>query len=496
MIPPFNFRDWTSLSSRLFNKISQGSKGKSFGMALASLAIAIGLHFALLGLIPIAPPSDPPKTPTVIAPSTSPQPVTPKPVAPPSATLAQGDRLSSSPLSQALLADLQSESGTLIGRSLSDAERFQIQQLLRDRSSAPPMSLGNPIPLVIVHDTSGELSRDNLLDRQKQYRGPYGNGVAVYLLRSGEPIITRTDFFTRYRPTATAYEKGLDLLPEKIRNQEARLVWRAINPATQAAALRNITTTLRTQYPINASALAQRASFWLNATSENAYNALAQRGVALDGGKTTALWAIANVCEVALGEANAAVPLARSPQTLPTLQSSCQRLDPLLRANRDRVSTSVNIELIQKQGSECFTTDAEVRYYNSVVQQDYLKIRANQVVPLQTANRPAYTQEQYQALTLLYLKAALLAGRFPAIVTHFALDQAQGQKIGDHCDPRGLDLLRLYSMISQLLNHPPATLYGLKPQYGINPDQGDNVWWSERVLGAMPVATDDRLSSQ
>lgn len=490
MFPPFNFRDWARLHSRLLNKVASLSRGKRLGVAFISFAIALGLHFLLLRLIPIAKTPTPPQTQRATSPASSPAPI-PTPLASPA-----NNQALTSPLSQALLTELNSEPGSLIGRSLSEMARLQIQQILQENPSLSSPPLPGSIPLVIVHDTSGELSRDNLVERQKQYRGPYGNGIAVYILRSGEPIITRSQFFTRYRPTATAYEKGLDLLPEKERNLEARRVWKTINSATRSASLQTIAATLHQQYNINSSALVKRASYWLNSASENAYQALAQRGVAIDGGKTTALWAIANVCEVALGDANAAKPLAQSLNTVPTLQSACQRLDPLLRANRDRVSASVNIELIQRQGSECFTTDSAVRYYNSFVQQDYLRIRSNQVVPLQTSERPAYTDQQYETLARLYLKTALLTGRFPAVVTHYALDQAQGQKIGDHCDPRGLNLMRLYRLISQALNHSPATLYGLRPQYGVNPDQGDNVWWSERVLGAMPTEVGDRVSAQ
>jgi hypothetical protein len=498
MIPPFNFRDWTSLRSHLLTKVTRLSKKQGLGVAFASFAIAVGLHFLLLDLIPIADrqtftPKTTPKTtpkPADIAQSVSPQPIA-----------RSQSNLGTSPIVHALLTELPSYPNTYAGRSLSDMERLQIQQLLslRENPATPSAPVPGEIPLVILHDTSGEFSRQTLLERQKQYQGPYGNGVAVYVLRSGEAIMTRPQFFTRYRPTATAYEKGLDLLSEKIRNQEARLIWQSLTPATRNAALRQIGSSLQTQLRISGAALAKRAAYWLNSVSENAYNALAQQGVALDGGKTTALWTIADVCEAALGDATSVTSFASSPEAATQLQSSCQRLDPLLRANRDRVSTSVNIELIQRQGSECFTTDGEVRSYNSLVTQDYLKIRANQVVPLQTSERPAYTNPQYKALTLLYLKAALMAGRYPALVTHFALDQAKGQKIGDHCDPRGLDLMRLYRLISQTLNHPPDTLYGLRPQYGINPDQGDNVWWSTRVLGSMPsmpMVGGDRLSAQ
>ena len=181
-----------------------------------------------------------------------------------------------------------------------------------------------------------------------------------------------------------------------------------------------------------------------------------------------------------------------SPKYATQLRQTCQRVNPTLQANRTRVGAAVNVELIQQRGSDCFTADIEVRTYNSL--DGAIKIPANRAVPLMLYDGEAYTDGQYEALKTFYLKSVLAAGRFPQMVTHYWLDQGLGKVIGDHCDPRGLNLRKVYSLISDALGHPPGTIYGIQPQYGRNPQKGDNVWWSEAILGSMPRSPEDQAS--
>jgi hypothetical protein len=421
------------------------------GLGLLALIAAIALDWSLLKLTPFS-----------------------------QAFVPQSTAQTTTPLTEvATFSELKSDPTKTVGRLISDQERQRIKEILgKNAVESSSLAPGDP-PLVIIHDTSGEMSRQTILERQKQYRGPYGNGIAVYILRNGEGIITRTPFFSRYRPTATAYEKGVDLLAENVRNQEARRAWRSLSLAARQFALKGIGTVIQKEVNLDGTVLAKRAGYWLNAPSESAFGRI--KGV--DGGKTTALWVIGDVCNAVLAGEKA--EFAASTMAVPTLQNACQKLNPIMQANRDRVMGSVNVELLQQQGSECWTTDEGVRLYNSQVAADYLKIRANRVVSLPN---PTYTDAQYETLKLVYLKAALEGGRFPAIVTHYWLDQGERTKIGDHCDPRGVDLMKLYSLISQSLDHSPDTLYGSKPQYGVHPEQGDNVWWSEWVMGSPPPA--------
>ena len=81
----------------------------------------------------------------------------------------------------------------------------------------------------------------------------------------------------------------------------------------------------------------------------------------------------------------------------------------------------------------------------------------------------------------LYLQAALQAGSFPEITTHFWVDRTAG----DHCDPRCFDLNHLYSVVASTVGHGKGTTYGLKPIYGVV--QGvHNVWWLPAVCGGSP----------
>jgi hypothetical protein len=217
--------------------------------------------------------------------------------------------------------------------------------------------------------------------------------------------------------------------------------------------------------------------------------AYARNPRALDGGRTTAIWAIAELCQTVLNNP------AQLPQTSAAaaddapLRSACQQVNPQLQASQQRLASSMNIELVQTEGSDCFVNDADVQAYNRIADRAY-RIAAGRAVPLETYDRPAYTDNQYEGLTQLYLWGAISAGRFPEIVTHFWLDQGQGQVIGTHCDPRGLNLHRLYRNIALVLGHPSQTLYGAPPQYGQNPAQGDNVWWSDSIMGGAAPTTD------
>jgi hypothetical protein len=223
----------------------------------------------------------------------------------------------------------------------------------------------------------------------------------------------------------------------------------------------------------------------LSASSEQAFEAWQSRNHhSLDGAKTTAIWAIENLCKKVLDDEQRAIALVPSPKKAAQLRQTCQRVHPTLQANRTRVEAAVNVELIQQRGSDCFTADVEVRTYNGL--DGAVKIPANRAVSLMLYNGEAYTDSQYEALKNFYLKSVLAAGRFPQIVTHYWLDQGGSKAIGDHCDPRGLNLTKVYSLISDALGHPPGTIYGIKPQYGRNPQKGDNIWWSEKILGSMP----------
>jgi hypothetical protein len=384
------------------------------------------------------------------------------------------------PSSLASFADSQGLDNSKAGAPLTEIERQRIIQILGESTAIPLPPRFEQTPKFILHDTAGELSDATLQEMTYLVRGPLGNGAAAYLPREGKEIIVRPNFFDLQRPTATEYEKAADILSERARNREARQIWQATNTASQKAVLEVSLAGLDR----DRSSLIKRATLWLTAPSEGAFAAIKARspGLELDGAKTTALWAIAEVCRSALDNEASAIAMASSSPQAKRLQDSCQKLGPLLKESQKRTFSAVNIEIVQRRGADCWIWDSQVKEYNSKVGHS-LKIRANRVPRLHTADRPAYTANQYEGLARLYLRAALQAGQFPEVTTHFWVDQGMVGKIGDHCDPRGLDLRQLYQGISDAIAHPPGTRYGIEPQYGLNPEAGDNVWWAEQVFG-------------
>jgi hypothetical protein len=372
-------------------------------------------------------------------------------------------------------------SNSKVGRPLSDEERRAIAAILGETSINNRAIAFEQTPKLILHDTSGELSDSTIEEKKQSAIGPLGNGINAYVTRAGKVILSRA-FYDPRRPTATVYEKSADILTESQRDVEARRVWQTAAASVKQTALQNAVAGLN----LNEAALMERATTWLNAPSDSAFKALeARSSTSLDGGKTTGLWATAQVCDRVVADKHNAISLASSPASSKTLKAACQKLHPLFQEKRKRVASSVHVEILQMRGSECYTTDAQVQNYNANVA-DGLHIAGDSLVPLQTWEHPAYTDAQYEKVALIYLFAALQANRYPEITTHFWVDQGKVGKIGTHCDPRGLNLTRLYQLISSALGHPPDTLYGIQPQYGLHPEKGDNVWWSEAILSELP----------
>jgi hypothetical protein len=262
-----------------------------------------------------------------------------------------------------------------------------------------------------------------------------------------------------------------------------------LNPTTRQAHLRNAIAEIDPGFV----KFTNRAALWLNASSDQGFDAWQSQNLqSLDGAKTTAIWAVSNLCNRVVSVPKTALNLVQFPKNVHQLVQTCQKLNPILQANRTRVGSSVNVELIQKRGSDCFTADIEVRTYNNL--DGAVKIPENRAIPLANYQGDAYTDSQYEALKNFYLKSTLAAGRFPQIVTHYWLDQRGGRAIGDHCDPRGLNLTEVYARISKDLKHPPGTIYGIKPQYGQNPQKGDNIWWGKAILGEKPQLLNDQAN--
>jgi hypothetical protein len=336
--------------------------------------------------------------------------------------------------------------------------------------------------MIILHDTAGELSREELENRPTHRRTPLGDGIAAYVPREGDVIFTRSVFFTPYRPTATAYERAFDLGAERERNEAMVQVWKNADGTTRQKALQTVISQLDDPPPD----LTNRANLWFTLGDQSFAREFARSPRRLDGGKSTAIWAIAALCEQVFAAQENGSGTTNGINNGPTaLFQACAAVYPQLQTAHQRLASSVNVELVQKEGSDCFTSTAAVQAYNRIADPSH-RIVGGRVDPLATYSRPAYTDSQYAGLVKIYLQAAITAGRFPQIVTHYWLDQGNGQAIGSHCDPRGLDINRLYREIALALDHPGDSLYGPLPKYGLDPAAGDNVWWSEDIMGGPP----------
>ena len=390
------------------------------------------------------------------------------------------EKLSSGP-TIVRVEDLIDENTPLLGRFLTTKERQIIKaQLNLPADFQGELVAGPGIPMMILHDTAGELSREELENRPVYQRTPLGDGIAAYVPREGEVIFTRSVLFTAYRPTATAYERGFDMGSEEERNQGMVQVWQRADGTTRQKALQAVISQLDDPPPD----LANRANLWFTLGDRRFRQEFARSPRRLDGGKSTAIWAIAALCEEILTNKKGEDGATNVTNSTPLAQD-CVDIHPQLQTVQGRLASSFNVELVQKEGSDCFTSTAAVQAYNRIADPAH-RIASGQVRSLATYERTAYSDSQYAGLVKIYLQAAITAGRFPQIVTHYWLDQGNGGVIGSHCDPRGLDINRLYQEIALALNHPTDNLYGPLPQYGLDPAAGDNVWWSDEIMNSLP----------
>jgi hypothetical protein len=95
---------------------------------------------------------------------------------------------------------------------------------------------------------------------------------------------------------------------------------------------------------------------------------------------------------------------------------------------------------------------------------------------------PPYSDDQYESVANLYLRAAYIAGTFPEITTHFVVDSF----IGGHCDPRCFKLHHLYDLIAAKLGHAAGSTYGVVPTYGLKSGTS-TIWWDDGSAGARSV---------
>ncbi|MEG3436813.1 hypothetical protein V0288_06740 [Pannus brasiliensis CCIBt3594] len=334
----------------------------------------------------------------------------------------------------------------LAGKTLEDLERQRIANVLNVPIPNYPVPLDRT-PRFILHDTAWNMSANNIREQQLHAKGPMGLGPNVYVPRGPNAAVKNIidsiarPFFEPHRPTATHYEQAAEILPTETRDQLARAVWRQTPENIRTAALSDALKDVPTSYR-SPKELQRRSRMWFNASSEGKFESIAETMPThyFDGAKTAALWATREICRQSANK-------------------TCDRLRPVFEERDKRVASSVNVEIVQLEGSHCDTTG-------------------------NLKGLPGYTDYQYRETAKLYLYAALQAGQFPEIISHYAADSfLLDQGKSPHCDPRGFDLQRLYDEIGQVAGYPVGKLYGITPRYGTDPRNGVTIWWERRVFG-------------
>jgi hypothetical protein len=346
------------------------------------------------------------------------------------------------------------------GESLTDAEKARIAGLLK-----LPVPASSPLASpqgaqFLLHDTAGILGPDTLQREVDLGRGPLGKGVSAYVPRAGDPVVARPNFFEAKRSTTTEFEKGSDILNFAGRAAGIKQVWESTKSAERDAAFaRALAGTGLTAEEIAAEKGHAEAQIKAGLKAGGAHK---------DKGATSAAWTVEEICG-RLSSGVAAATLAE-PGRDKDLTAACTTLGPVLAAREQRVASTVTVEINQETGLK----------NPAAADQNTCNPKSKNVKPLPN---PAYEDSQYQGIMMLYLRAALTAGAFPKITTHFAVDAfTQG-----HCDPRCFDLDRLYGMIAAAMGHQKGTHYGIDPSYGLA--WGKNaIWWDNTICGKGPPA--------
>jgi hypothetical protein len=336
------------------------------------------------------------------------------------------------------------------GRTLTSSERDRIATYLRSRSiTIAPTADVRSDARFILHDTSVIMS-SSVLDRERQIgRGPLGLGVNAYLPRENSVVLARPTFYEARRPTTTEFEKASDILPKPERERLLRTVWRSTTGNARRQALDNALVNLN----LTSSEIAKEqreASAKLAASSGRIF--------------TTATWSVENICT----RYNSGDRSVVSPGAEASLRSACGTLTNYFNIRNSRVRSAVAAEIIQagvrsERGNQntCDAGNSNIAGF---------------------AN-PPYSENQYNYTLGIYLRAALSAGKFPQMTTHFALDAFDPEA---HCDPRCFNLTKLYGSIASVMGHARGSSYGIVPSYGTRLGT-NNIWWNDRICrGSAP----------
>jgi len=344
------------------------------------------------------------------------------------------------------------------GNTLKPEEKQAIEKMPKVGSPTTSNVTGKlESRLFVVHDTGSPLTATELETQDKKPRtpkpaskGPTGVGYSV-VPRQGDVVMNRASMFEEDRPTATAWEKAEDKMKADVRVNWMHKVWAGLSSAQQTEAI---------DFVMNKFKLTDKE---VKADKQNPKAELDPANKCVPKGEepcihTLGQWAVEHACDKKPWEAVATPqPAAGTPEAkaqaakLADVKTACEALDVVFKLRAERIP---------------FTTNVEVR---QVEEPPFPK--------------PFYTEEQYEGVKNLYLKAALEAGAFPHITTHFWVDR----ELKGHTDPRCFNMHKLYKMIGIAMGHQPGDLYGDEPKYGKKWGV-HNVSWDKTDCGSDPPA--------
>ncbi|HEX3760508.1 MAG TPA: DUF4157 domain-containing protein [Kofleriaceae bacterium] len=362
--------------------------------------------------------------------------------------------------------------GNLSHKSLSEADKKAILEAFKEASAPARVVAFADGPRFVLHDTGaqatgkGKTAADKAKDLEaKEVRHigeltavggtPVGEGPAAYVTAAGTPLRAHSSFFLKDRPTATEYERGNDQMTKKERETRMQAVWALTDPKVQAAAI----ATYLARFP----ALSKNQVKDETAKAEKNLDPTRSVPNSNPGNPavlTTAGGAVGIVCEM--------VAAAKSAKNIAVagkegeLEKECMTLGGLLDTRQRRIAGSTNVEISAETGSDCSVGKA-------------------------TKPFPGYPSAAFDGVAKLYLLAALEAGQFPEITTHYFLDTKPVTASQNRCDPRCFDLGKLYATIAKLLGHAADATYGVEFKPGTKWG-ASTIWWHEPVCGAKPGA--------
>lgn len=354
--------------------------------------------------------------------------------------------------------------GNVAHRTLSPQDKAAI--ITKTSASVPAAkgpSFSKDGPRFVLHDTAtsfGPSAKESkhLGELKAQDSTPVGEGAAAYVTAAGAPERTHSKFFNAQRPTATEFERANDFMGLNARETAMQQIWSLTDPVEQTAAITRFLALFPGMSSKDITNESQKAMKNLDKSQTTPGSNGAGKAVVM----TTASGAVSQICDAVAAAGAAKVAVKGQDAALAT---ACASMKQVYDARKTRIADTANVEVIADKGSDCDVSSSAQPF-------------------------SGYAPAAYDAVAKLYALAALEAGQFPEITTHYFLDSTTPAgspgpvtKAQNRCDPRCFDLDLLYAKIAAILNHLPGTTYGITPKYGTTFGTS-NVWWPTNVCGS------------